>query len=188
MWLTLIGLVIPLGLDTFAIAAALGMSRLTRRDRLRVTVLFTAFEMGMPIVGIVLGAVAGNVVGNAADYVAIVILIGLGVFMLWPRRDERDEPERVGLLARTRGLAAIGLGISISLDELAIGFTLGLLRFSVLLVIVLIGMQTLVVTQAGLRLGSKIGEAVRERAEQLAGIVLAALGLVLLGQRLFAGH
>jgi manganese efflux pump family protein len=188
MWLTLIALVVPLGLDTFAIAAALGMSGLTPRDRLRVTALFTAFEMGMPVVGIVLGAVAGKVVGKAADYLAIVILIGLGVFMLWPRRDERDESERVGLLARTRGPAAIGLGISISLDEMAIGFTLGLLRFSVLLVIALIGLQTLIVTQAGLRLGSRIGEAVRERAEQLAGIVLAALGVVLLGQRLFAGH
>jgi manganese efflux pump family protein len=188
MWLTLIALVVPLGLDTFAIAAALGMSGLTPRDRLRVTALFTAFEMGMPVVGIVLGAVAGNVVGKAADYLAIVILIGLGVFMLWPRRAERDESERVGLLARTRGLAAIGLGMSISLDELAIGFTLGLLRFSVLLVIALIGLQTLIVTQAGLRLGTQIGEAVRERAEQLAGFVLAALGVVLLGQRLLAGH
>ena len=32
MWLTLIALVVPLGLDTFAIAAALGMSGLTRSD------------------------------------------------------------------------------------------------------------------------------------------------------------
>src|ERR1700694_3724521 len=87
MWHTLIGLVFPLWLDTFAISAALGMSGLTRRDRLRVTALFTGFEMGMPIVGIVLGAFAGNVAGNAADYVAIAILIGLGVFLLWPRRE-----------------------------------------------------------------------------------------------------
>jgi manganese efflux pump family protein len=187
MWLTLIALVVPLGLDTFAVAAALGMSGLTRRDRIRVTTLFTVFETGMPVVGIVLGAIAGNVAGRAADYVAIAILIGLGVYMLWPRRDDRDEPERVGLLARTRGLAAIGLGISISLDELAIGFTLGLLRFPVALVIVLIGIQTLTVTQAGLRLGSRIGEAVRERAEQLAGVVLAVLGVILLTQRILSG-
>jgi putative Mn2+ efflux pump MntP len=185
MWLTLIALVVPLGLDTFAIAAALGMSGLTRRDRVRVTALFTAFEMGMPVVGIVLGAVAGTVAGKAADYVAIAILVGLGVFMLWPRRDD-DETERVGLLARTRGLAAIGLGISISLDELAIGFTVGLLRFPVVLVIALIGLQTLIVTQVGLRLGSRIGEAIRERAEQLAGAVLAVLGLVLLVERVLA--
>ena len=187
MWLTLIALVVPLGLDTFAISAALGMSGLRSRDRLRVTALFTAFEMGMPVVGIVLGAVAGSVVGKAADYVAIAILIALGVFMLWPKRDA-DESARVGLLARTRGLAAIGLGISISLDELAIGFTVGLLRFPVLLVIALIGLQTLIVTQAGLRLGSRIGEAVRERAEQLAGVVLAALGLVLLLERLLSSR
>src|SRR3989441_4682833 len=180
MWLTLIALVVPLGLDTFAVAAALGMGGLARRDRIRVTMLFTLFEMGMPIVGIVLGAGAGNVAGSAADYVAIAILIALGIFMLWPRPDDRDEPERVGLLARTRGLAAIGLGISISLDELAIGFTLGLLRFPMVLVIVLIGIQTLIVTQAGLRLGSSVGEVVRQRAEQLAGGGLYILGIGLL--------
>src|ERR1700736_3406749 len=187
MWVTLIALVVPLGLDTFAIAAALGMTGLSRQDRIRVTALFTTFEMGMPIVGILLGAVAGNVAGRTADYVAIAVLIGLGVFMLWPRRDDHDESERVGLLARTRGLAAVGLGISISLDELAIGFTLGLLRFSVLLVIALIGIQTLIVTQAGLRLGARVGDVVRERAEQLAGVVLAALGVVLLLERLRSG-
>ena len=186
MWITLIALVVPLGLDTFAVAAALGMGGLARPDRLRVTVLFSAFEMGMPIVGIVLGAVTGNVAGKAADYVAIAILIALGIFMLWPRHDDRDDPARVGLLARTRGLAAIGLGISISLDELAIGFTLGLLRFPVILVVALIGFQTLIVTQAGLRLGSRVGEAVRERAEQLAGVVLAVLGLVLLADRVLS--
>src|SRR5439155_5770070 len=184
MWITLIALVVPLGLDTFAVAAALGMGGLARHDRLRVTALFTGFEMGMPIVGIVLGAVTGNVAGKAADYVAVAILIALGIFMLWPRHDDRDDPARVGLLARTRGFAAIGLGISISLDELAIGFTLGLLRFPLVLVIVLIGTQTLIVTQAGLRLGSSIGDSVRERAEQLAGAVLAVLGIVLLVEKL----
>ncbi|HEV2012330.1 MAG TPA: manganese efflux pump [Candidatus Dormibacteraeota bacterium] len=188
MWLKLIALIVPLGLDTFAVAAALGITGLTRRDRIRVTVLFTAFEMGMPVVGFLLGAVAGNVAGTAADYLAIIILIGLGLYMLWPRRPDGDEAERGGLLARTRGVAAIGLGISISLDELAIGFTLGLLRFPVVLVIVLIGVQTLVITQAGLRLGSRIGDVARERAEQLAGVVLAALGVVLLAERLLAGH
>jgi putative Mn2+ efflux pump MntP len=184
MWLTLTGLVVPLGLDTFAIAAALGMSGLTRRDRLRVTALFTAFEMGMPVVGIVLGAFAGNVVGNAADYVAIAILIVLGVFMLWPRREDRDESERVGLLARTRGLAAIGLGISISLDELAIGFSIGLLRLPLLAALVAIGVQTLIVAQLGLRLGARISARLRERAGQLAGVSLILLGGFLVAEQL----
>lgn len=183
MLVKLIGLVLPLGLDTFAVAAALGISGLRPGDRLRVSALFTAFEMGMPLVGFFGGGLFGRVIGSLADAVAIAILLTLGAILAWPRAKEREE-ERIGLLARTRGLAALGLGISISLDELAIGFTVGLLRFPVVLVIVLIGTQTLIVTQAGLRLGSSVGDSIRERAEQLAGAALGTLGIVLLVEKL----
>ena len=102
--------------------------------------------------------------------------------MLLPRRKERPDAN-AHLLARTRGLAALALGVSISLDELAIGFTLGLLRLPIVLIIVLIGLQTFIATQLGLRLGSTIGERVREGAERVAG-----LALLLLGAFLLAGH
>lgn len=183
MWLTLIALVVPLGLDTFAVSAALGMAGLSGRDRTRVSLIFTAFEVGMPLVGFFAGNLAGKAVGNAADYLAIAILIGLGLFLLRPQAD--DEDTRLSLLARTRGLAVLGLGVSISIDELAIGFTIGLLRFPVLVILVLIGIQTFVVTQLGIRLGQRIGESIREAAERIAGVALAALGLVLLAEKLF---
>jgi putative Mn2+ efflux pump MntP len=183
MWLTLIGLVVPLGLDTFAVAAALGMAGLNTRDRTRVSLIFTAFEAGMPLIGYFAGSLAGEAVGNAADYVAIAILIGLGLFMLRPQGD--DEEKRLTLLARTRGLAVLGLGIGISIDELAIGFTIGLLRFPVLVIIALIGAQAFIVTQLGIRLGQRVGERIREGAERLAGVALALLGGVLLAEKLF---
>jgi manganese efflux pump family protein len=183
VWLTLIGLIVPLGLDTFAVAAALGMAGLKAGDRTRVSLIFTAFEAGMPLVGFLAGNLAGRAVGNAADYLAIALLIGLGLFMLRPQAD--DEDQRLSLLARTRGLAAIGLGVSISIDELAIGFTIGLLHFPVLLILVLIGLQTFIVTQLGIRLGQRIGERIREGAERLAGVALALLGFVLLAEKLF---
>src|SRR5260370_19329609 len=185
MLLKLVGLIVPLGLDTFAVAAALGIAGLKAQDRLRVSLLFTAFEVGMPLVGFFGGRMVGNVAGNAADCLAILVLIALGVYMVWPKRDEGEE-ERLGLLGRTHGLAAIGLGISISMDELAIGFTIGLLRFSIFLVVILIGVQTFVVTRLGIRLGERVGEGVREGAERLAGVVLAILGVVLLAERVFS--
>src|SRR6202162_2699334 len=114
MWLTLDGPVVPLGLDTFAVAAALGMAGLKASDRTRVSLIFTAFEAGMPLVGFFARNLAGRAVGNAADYLAIAILIGLGLFMLRPQNDE--DAKQLSLLARTRGLAVLGLGVSISID------------------------------------------------------------------------
>lgn len=43
----LIALVFPLGLDTFAVAAAVGMAGLPTRKRLRISLPFTTFEGGM---------------------------------------------------------------------------------------------------------------------------------------------
>jgi manganese efflux pump family protein len=184
VWLKLIGLVLPLGLDTFAVAAALGIAGLKPTERTRVTALFTAFEVGMPLVGFFGGRLVGQVAGNAADWIAIAILIAVGLYMLRPSDNEREE-QRLTLLSRTRGWAAIALGVSISTDELAIGFTIGLLRFPVIVILVLIGIQTVVVTQLGLRLGQRLGERVREGAERLAGVALAGLGIVLAIEKLF---
>ncbi len=176
----LVGLVVPLGLDTFAVAAALGA--LGAANRLRISLLFTAFEAGMPLIGLALGVPLGHAVGSAADYIAIAVLLAFGLFTLV--ESERDEEERLSRLAQLRGPGALLLGVTISLDELAIGFTLGLLRLPAALVIALIAAQAFVVTQLGLRLGARLSERLREGAERLAGVALTVLGLVLLAEKL----
>jgi putative Mn2+ efflux pump MntP len=90
-------------------------------------------------------------------------------------------------LLRTGGLAVVGLGLSISLDELAIGFTLGLLNVPVVPAIALIAAQAFVVSQVGFALGGRIGVATREGAERLAGAVLILIAAVLLVGRIL-GH
>jgi len=179
----LIALVIPLGLDSFAVAAALGMLRPSPATRLRVTVLFTGFEAGMPLIGVALGAPLGHALGGSAEYVAVGVLLAFGLYTLLLRSEEHEE-RQLSRLAQIRGPAALLLGLSISLDELAIGFTLGLLRLPVALVLALIAIQTLVVTQAGLRLGHRLSHRLGEMAERLAGLALTALALVLLLERL----
>jgi putative Mn2+ efflux pump MntP len=175
-------LVLPLGLDTFAVAAALGATGIETADRRRVTLLFTAFETCMPLIGLALGAPLGRAVGAAADYLAVAVLVGFGLLTLM--RDEEGEQERLERLRRTHGPGALLLGISISLDELAIGFTLGLLHVPVLAVIAWIAVQTVIVTQLGLRLGSRLSRSLQEGAERLAGIALIVLGVVLLAEQI----
>jgi len=175
-------LILPLSLDTFAVAASLGVAGLTRNERVRLSVLFTIFEGGMPLIGLLAGATLGRLVGGVADYVAIAALVGVGVYML--RSDDEAEARRVALFARARGAALIGLGLSVSLDELAIGFTIGLLRVPLIPVVAFIAIQAFVVSQLGFALGGRIGERWRENAERLAGVVLIALAALLLASKL----
>lgn len=177
-------LLLPLGLDTFALAAALGLAGLAGRDRLRITLVFTAFEAGMPILGLLIGRVAGAVLGDLAGYTAVALLLGIGVWMIWPGRNEEAEERRVRLLSSARGAAVLTLGLSISVDELTVGISAGLLGLSLLVVVIWVGVQAFIATQAGLRIGSRLEERLRERAEWIAGVALILLAVVLLVLRL----
>ncbi|MGI8573665.1 MAG: manganese efflux pump MntP [Solirubrobacteraceae bacterium] len=187
MSVRLIALVLPLGLDTLGVALALGMVGFPPQRRLRLSLLFAGFEAAMPLIGIALGAPLGHAIGGVADYFAAALIVALGIYMLI-EHGEDDEHERDRLLSMTqRGfLGGLALGISISLDELAIGFSAGLLRLPTLIMVIAIAMQAFVVTQVGVRLGSRVGTAAREGAEKLAGVALVALGVVLLVERLTA--
>jgi putative Mn2+ efflux pump MntP len=181
--LKLLAFVLPLGLDSFAVAAAIGASQVTTlAQRLRVSLIFVIFEGGMPLIGLVLGAALARGIGQAADYVAGAAVIGIGVWMLLA--SDGDEEEKASRLTGSHGLALIALGISISLDELAIGVTIGLTHLPLTAVIVAIALQAFVAAQLGLAIGARIGEQWRERAERLAGIALILLGAYLIARQL----
>lgn len=178
------GLLLPLGLDTFALAAALGVAGLESRDRLRVALVFTVFEAGMPIAGILLGRVIGAVLGDWAGWGGIALVTATGLLLVWPRRDEQEEERNLNLLANARGVAIVYLGLSISLDELTVGLSAGLLGLSIAVTVVWVAVQAFIATQMGLRLGAGLSERLRERSEQAAGVALLAVAAVLLALKL----
>src|SRR5216684_4194357 len=132
------------------------MTRLTVAQRIRFGLLFAAFEGGMPVIGLLVGVGLGRVIGGYSEYVAIAALAGLGFYMLFGR-DEDDE--RAQRLVASTGMAMIVLGLSVSLDELAIGFGLG----------------------------DRIGEATREGAEKVAAAALILIAAALLVAKIL-GH
>ncbi len=180
--LKLVALIVLLGLDTFAVSAALGLAGLAGRDRARIPIVFALFEAGMPLLGLGLGAPLGHAIGGGADYLAVAVLIVFGLFILVG--SDAGQEERVAGLARAGGAGLLLLGVSISLDELAVGFTLGLLNAPVVPAIAAIAVQAFVVSQLGLRLGARLSERFREGAERLAGIALSGLGIALLVEKL----
>jgi len=175
----LLAFVLPLGLDSFAVAAAIGATgTVTRRLRWKIALLFLVFEAGMPLIGVAAGAPLAHAIGPTADYLAAAAVIAAGAWMLHGH-DDREE-QAAERLVSARGAVLIGLGISISLDELAVGFSLGLARLPLVPVIAAIGAQALLAAQLGIRLGRRIAERHRELAERAAGLALIGLGAYLI--------
>jgi putative Mn2+ efflux pump MntP len=66
-WLTVLGLTLPLCLDVFAVSfGVLGEMHLTRAQRVRITLLFMAFEIGAPVVGMAVGTPLTHLTGVAS--------------------------------------------------------------------------------------------------------------------------
>jgi manganese efflux pump family protein len=178
------GLLLPLALDTFALAAALGVAGLEERHRVRVALIFTIFEAGMPIVGLLAGRAVSGLVGDWAGYAGIVVLFVAGVMLLRSGNDAAPD-RRLRLLAHARGLAIVDLGIGISVDELSVGFSAGLLALPIALMVVWIAVQAFLAAQVGLRIGARISEHLKELSEQAAGVALIVVAIVLVAVRLF---
>jgi manganese efflux pump family protein len=181
--LKLLAFVLPLGLDSFAVAAAIGAVQVPAwRARLRISLVFVVFEAGMPLIGFALGSALARGIGNVADYLAAGAVIAVGAWILFATGN--DEEHRADRLIGSHGLALLALGVSISLDELAIGFSIGLVRLPQAAVIGAIAVQALLAAQLGLAIGARISDLLRERAEQVAGIALILLGGYLITERM----
>jgi putative Mn2+ efflux pump MntP len=75
------------------------------------------------LIGVAIGAPVAHAIGDTAEYVAAAAVIAIGAWMLL---HGDDEEEKAGQLISAHGVTLLGLGVSVSLDELAIGFSLGL--------------------------------------------------------------
>lgn len=185
--LRLVPLILSLGLDTLALSMALGVAPLPARTRLRLALAFATAEGVMPAVGLLAGRPLGEAIGGGADFLAGALLIGAGAWILREGLDDDNHGgEQAGIVraASARGLPLLGIALSVSLDELALGFSFGIMRVPVAPALLAIALQAFVVSLGGQWLGQRVGAALGERAEALAGVVLCVLGVAFIVARL----
>lgn len=168
-----IGLGFVLSLDNFRVAVALGTVPFGLRRAVQVALTFGLWDLIMPLVGLVLGREVGSAIGPFADFVGPVMLGGYGLYLLIgalrkPEPDEVDHP-----------WALFGIPLSLSLDNLVAGASLGLLGLSPWLSSVLFGTITAVMSLVGLRLGRFVARLVRIRSDLFSGIALIASAILL---------
>jgi putative Mn2+ efflux pump MntP len=169
-------LFISLGLDTLAVAVGLGLAGLSRARWASVGLTFALFEGLMPLVGLLVGRGLTNELGALAGYVAAGVLIIVGLLTVRAALSEAEDRTTV----IPEGHRLLLTGLSVSLDEVAVGFSLGTLRVPLAPALIYVGAQAFVFTFIGLSMGQRIGARLGELAEMAAGIVLTLLGVALL--------
>jgi len=87
--------------------------------------------------------------------------------------DEEDSVEVDPLNARS----LLVLAIATSIDALAVGVTFAFLNVNILTSITLIGVITFVISFAGVIIGNKVGEYLKNYAEIVGGIILILIGV-----------
>lgn len=169
----MIALILSLGVDTLIVSISLGVMKTVGKVRIAIT--FACAEALMPLVGLFIGRGASRIIGHAASLAGGLALLCVAAWLIFfDDDDDTSVSERTRTLA---GWALIGTALSISIDELAVGFSIGLIGVPVILTILLVAAQALVFTWLGLTFGARLKPFVGEWAEKAAGIVLGLLGL-----------
>ncbi|QHW29583.1 hypothetical protein GZH47_01200 [Paenibacillus rhizovicinus] len=169
-------LTLSLGFDALIVSASLGL-RKEPRDRMKIALLFAATEALMPIAGMIIGGALGHFFDGAISAIGALLLIGVAIYFLLFDGDEDESKALDQPLARW---ALLSVAIGISLDELAVGFTAGLMQLPIVLTILLIAAQSFAFSMIGITFGAKIKRFLGEWAEKISGIVLGLLGVWML--------
>jgi|SRR6056297_2278414 len=171
----LLALGLIIGANNLAAALALGALGQASR-RIRIVAVFSVFEFVVPLVGIGLGQTAARWVATHAEWISAALLIALGAWVIVVGVRNRSDDERLARRATTwYGLLLLAGGLS--LDNLIVGFSLGLGRVDPLVVATTIAVFSAAFTWVGLGLGDASRRHWERWSAVGAGGLLVALGV-----------
>jgi len=170
-------------MDAFAVAVATGIAlgTVSARQTFRLSWHFGFFQFLMPVVGWMAGLSVERFLSGYDHWIAFGLLLFIGGKMMY----EAIVGEEAGEAGRdpTRGVSLVVLSVATSIDALAVGLSLGVLRVGIWYPAVVIGFVACALTAAGLHLGLRIGEAAGRRMEIAGGAILVGIGV-----RILVGH
>ncbi|MET8215793.1 manganese efflux pump MntP family protein [Streptomyces hirsutus] len=162
-----------LSLDNFRVSIALGTVPFGLKRAMQVALTFGLWDAIMPLVGLLIGRRIGEAVGGVAELVGAAALGGYGLYLVIsalrnPEPDELDHP-----------WALFGIPLTLSLDNLVAGASLGILGLSPWFSAAVFGVMTAMMSLIGLRLGRVAARLIRIRSDLLSGVTLIVAAVAL---------
>lgn len=173
---------VGLAMDAFAVSVCKGLS-MPRRDLKKTFLIggyFGGFQMGMPLIGYLIGEQFSAAVAGVDHWIAFVLLSVIGGLMI----RESFHPEKEGMDGDVSPRVMLPLAVATSIDALVTGVTFAFLSVNVGAAVLMIGLVTFLMCLAGVLLGRLLGEKLESRAKLLGGIMLILIGVKILVEHL----
>ena len=166
---------LSLALDAFAVSLSTGALIKTRtwRDYFRIPFHFGLFQFLMPVFGWYLGSTIEPLIAEIDHWIAFLMLAIIGGKMIKAAFSKEKELQTSD---PSRGISLVILSIATSIDALAVGFSLALLRYDIWFPSVLIGIITAVLSLLGLLAGNRLGNKFGNIVEVCGGVILILIG------------
>ena len=165
---------VGLAMDAFAVSLGVSASRgkMSIRPTFRLSFHFGLFQFFMPIIGWFIGY-------EIVDYLKLNTLIAFGLLLFVGVRmilgGIRNHPaEQKQYL--TKGMSLVILSLATSIDALAIGFSLAMLKLDIWYPSVIIGVITALLSLLAIYLGRKLNSKFGSRMEIVGGVILLIIG------------
>ncbi|NLC57913.1 MAG: manganese efflux pump [Armatimonadetes bacterium] len=173
---SLILIALGLAMDASAVALSVGFAfkRLTFRPVFRLSFHFGLFQALMPMLGWAAGTTISRQIEAFDHWVAFALLAYVGVNMIRAGLGG-GEAERFAK-DPTRGSRLVMLSVATSIDALAVGLSLAMLRVQIWYPSLVIGLVAALCTLAGMLLGHRCGAALGRRMELVGGALLILIG------------
>jgi len=184
-------LLIGLGLSMDAVAVSISNSmcftNINRKNVILTSFLFGFFQALMPIIGFFAGQVFSGAIEAVDHWIALVLLAFIGGKMIVDAIHEINHPEDdKSICGRPIDLKIVFMqAIATSIDALAVGITLAIMRVNILYAAFIIGIITFVCCIIGAFIGKKFGYLLKEKAEIFGGIILIGIGIKIFVEHMF---
>ena len=175
-------LAVSLAADAFAVAISMGLTarRASFRDALRVGLFFGGFQALMPLLGYLAGSTVSAVIKRYDHWIAFGLLAFIGGRMLWESAQGAEETQTS--LDSLKKLLL--LSVATSIDALAVGVSLAVLRENIWVNAAWIGCVTFALSTLGVLAGRRLGRRMQRCATVAGGLVLIFIGAKILIEHL----
>jgi len=163
-------------MDAFAVSLGIGTTRraVDFRSRFRLAFHFGFFQALMTVLGWLAGSTIAEVISAYDHWIALALLGYVGSNMI--RSGFNPECECFSENP-SRGKTLMMLCVATSLDAMAVGLSMAMIKTSIAFPAVMIGVVTLGFSAFGLGFGGKLGEKFGKRMEIIGWLILIGIGI-----------